>query len=151
MKPSVHDVHGKAAFLAPKNLWWQELATNPAMEPLASAVTDFEAGVEPLNVFHSRPIEIGDPNFQAVGHGKLVGKHKELVRQRGTDFKMLKTAELIEALHFGYQMVPGTVKFVAIVTRLNAVVEESIDRWLRRQRENVLIPQEPVLGAKRSN
>ena len=103
MKPFVHHIDGKAAFLSLENARWQITSADLAVQPFAGAIADL--GTAPSRCTYSTnvAIEVRHAHFETVCHRELVGIHEQFVGKRGANFKKLKATELVGVLHLRQQ------------------------------------------------
>ena len=79
-------------------------------------------------------------------HGEFIRVHEQFVRKRGADFEKLKSAELVDVFHLRQQRAPVPHQSIAPWFRKETISKKSVNRCFGRQRENILISLQPVLG-----
>src|SRR6266576_5950966 len=126
MEPVVHDVYGKTAFLSLQDTRRQVTFANSAVQPFLTAITNFESCAKPLDVLYHRPIQVWNADFETVCHGELVRVHEKLVRQRGANFKKLKTTQFICVRHLWNQTAPVVSELIAISPWKCIIPKESL-------------------------
>src|SRR5205823_10312569 len=147
-KPGVHHIDGKAALLSLEDPLWQITLTNLPVKPFPSVTTNFEIAAESLDILNHRPIQIGHSQFKTVRHGEFIGVHKQFIGKRGADLQQLKSTELVSVLHLRQERAPILHESITTGFRQQTFSKEFVYRWLRSQREDILITLQPILSSE---
>ena len=124
----------------------------PADGAISGAIAHLESGVQPLDVLHDGPVQVGDPDFEAVRHRELVGVHEQLVGKRGTDLQELESAQLVSVLHLRKKIAP-----VTRAPRRRSRRQKTVPRRdpsivsAGRKRKDVLVALQPIFHAQRDD